>query len=106
MNAPLYKVGERVGLVSRTFPERNGEYTVRQVLGKGDKFVCRLTKDTHSWKFDRFAYILEEMCAFGSWKHEAVWYESALRKLHKPSQFSFDELMEELKVVKFDKTPV
>jgi hypothetical protein len=35
MSDPLFKVGERVGLVSVTFPERNGEYTVREVICKG-----------------------------------------------------------------------
>jgi hypothetical protein len=45
-----------------------------------------------------FGYILEETSArgsFGEW--EAIWAESALRKLHKPSKYSFDELLSEIK---------
>ena len=97
MTRALFEVGERVRLVSKTFPERNGEYTVRQVIAEGDSFTCRLTAITLIKKDDGYNYTLEETCELGSGDHEAVWAESSLRKIYPPSSFSFNQLLSELK---------
>ena len=102
MTRALFEVGERVKLVSKDFPERNGEYTVRQVIGKGESFICRLTGKTIT-KYDTgYSYSLEETCELGSYAYEAVWFESTLRKIYPPSKYSFDELLSELKQGKMD----
>ena len=102
MTRALFEVGERVKLISKNFPERNGEYTIRQVIAEDDSFTCRLTAITLIKKDDGYNYTLEETCELGSGDHEAVWAESSLRKLYPPSNFSFEELLSELKQGKMD----
>ena len=102
MSNPLFRVGEKVGLVSKSFPERNGEYTVRQVIGKGDSYTCRLTGNTFIRSTNGLAYSLEENPEMGSFEHEAIWNESALRKIHPKANKSFEQLLSELKVGKID----
>ena len=102
MSNPFFRVGEKVGLVSRSFPERNGEYTVRQVIDKGDRYTCRLTGRTFTWESSRISYALEENPEMGSFDHEAVWFESALRKMYPKANKSFEQLLSELKVGKID----
>jgi hypothetical protein len=102
MTRALFEVGERVKLVSKSFPERNGEYTVRQVIDKGDSFICRLTGRTIIKGNTGYSYSLEETCELGSYAHEAIWFESALRKIYPPSKYSFNELLSELKQGKMD----
>ena len=98
MGDPLFKVGERVGLVSKTFPERNGEYTVREVLPEGAGFTCRLTGRFLTRGGVGYGYMLEELAMNGgNTVHEKPYHESALRKLHKPSKYSFNELLSEIK---------
>ena len=106
MNTPLFKVGERVGLVSRNLPQFNGEYIVHDIFEEGDNLTCRITGMQVSVKGSGFGYRFTKVIRVPSEKYESSFDESALRKLHKPSQFSFDELMQELKVVKHDNIPV
>ena len=102
MSNPFFKVGEKVGLVSKNFPERNGEYIVRQVIGEGDSYTCRLTGRTFTWEGSRISYSLEENPEMGSFAHEAVYFESALRKTYPKANKLFEQLLSELKVGKID----
>jgi hypothetical protein len=102
MTRALFEVGERVKLVSKDFPERNGEYTVRQVISKGESFICRLTGKTITKGDTGYTYLLEETCEFGAYAHETAWREKALRKIYPPSKYSFEELLSELKQGKMD----
>lgn len=97
MSEPLFKVGELVGLVSVTWPEYNGQYHVRQVLYRNetymDKFYGALLFITES----DYAYILDGINEPHPSGREFRWKESALRKIHKVSDYSFDSLLTSLK---------
>ena len=99
MTRALFEVGERVKLVSKSFPEHNGEYTVRVLLTKDSLYFCRIvSKPFLTPSIECFSYILEENCyATGSFGQEQPWKEESLRKLYPPSNFSFEELLSELK---------
>ncbi len=101
MNTPLFKVGERVGLVSRSLPQFNGEYTVERILNPRETFRSRVSGKLFRNGSDNYSYLLNKTMVCEE-IDDVCWYESALRKIHKTSQFSFDELMQELKVGKFD----
>ena len=96
MNTPLFKVGERVGLGSKRLSQHNGEYIVHEVICQRDIYVCRLTGKKIIKTDGNFSYLMTEPLPELDGM-EAHFLESSLRKLHKPSQFSFDELMQELK---------
>ncbi len=82
---PLFQVGEEVILCSKRFPDANGEAVV----------TCRfygLSKNIHSGN------IVE------GWKYKTdvmpdrihVWEESVLRKKHKPSDQSLEDMIAEI----------
>lgn len=99
----LYEVGEVVLLRSKSAPELNGEYTVRNVVNYGENYTCRLTgaqiRNVPSTG-DLFSYILEEVIIeteIDGRTYENAWKHTALRKKHEPSQQSFKDLMTTLK---------
>lgn len=103
MNTPLFKVGELVGLVSVNRPECNGQYIVERVLDPNEVFASRNDgKYMHNGS-DFPAYLLSEIFISKYGYGEACWNESALRKIHKPSEYSYQELLTSLKET--DKIP-
>lgn len=84
----LFEVGEEVILCSKACPELNGDTRVllvevlskpaTTVLGNKESVKYRLDVDTSNLPTDWFA-------------------QSALRKKHKGSDFSFDEIVNEIK---------
>jgi hypothetical protein len=95
----LFKVGEKVGLVSITKPHLNGEYIVEGIVEGDNPFTCRITNRTLRGKgWTGYGYMLVD-CQYLDDKEgcELPWDEPALRKLHKPSKYSFDDLLSEIK---------
>lgn len=96
MNKPLFEVGEEVIAQFKYYPQNNGEYVIIEIL----------TPEQFSKEFPEFLnnsriyYRLEGLKIVGD---KSLKYttdcasESALRKKHKPSEMSFDGLMDFLK---------
>jgi len=101
MSDPLFKVGERVGLVSVTKPHLNGEYVVESIVDGCEPYVCRVTDKTKRGKdWVGYGYLLSgciTMSPCSVENCEVPWDESALRKLNKPSKYSFEQLLSEIK---------
>lgn len=83
---PKFSVGEQVVLVSKSLPQFNGIHTVEEVVDE-----CRRNLDGE-W----------EPCGYYLLHLDPAWAESALRKLPPKSDYSFDELMANLKVADKD----
>lgn len=97
MKKPLFEIGEEVILQSKTFPEYNAEYVVEEVIEKDQPVRCRLTGD-RIYSSDGYSYrfsipLLHKHYTDGT---ECLMDESALRKKHKPSELSFQELVSSL----------
>lgn len=99
MKRPLFEIGEIVILQSVSIPELNGEYTVRQVVTKGDKYSCRLSGKVKVCGVDAYYYFLHEVIADSPVYPgtEAPWLESALRKKHKGCGEDFQSMINTLK---------
>jgi len=84
-----FNLNERVLLQSKGQPELNGEYTVIEVK-YSPLCICEtskeLLKNVYIYKLDDVEGLTE------------YWAESALRKRHVPGEYSFDELMNNLKL--------
>lgn len=80
---PLFEVGEEVLLVSEV---SSGSYTISEV-----KYIDGTTLVSHTKKpFYGFAYrFLED-------NGKRSWGERLLRKKHKPSEYDFNQLIEEV----------
>ena len=94
MTQPKFAIGEEVILVSKTYPQCNGEYTVEDIqkIPPHDFFVCKWagvlfesTKESYIYKLEGHIYYLEEGI-----EGYAV-RESSLRKKHKPADDEFQE---------------
>ena len=100
-SAPLFKVGELVGLVSVNYPHLNGQYHVRAIIYSRQIYVDKFTGNTQWICTDAYpdapAYLLDELDVAKSDGTEYKWDESALRKIHKVSDYSFSELLTSLK---------
>lgn len=99
---PKYSIGEVVILQSVTYPEFNGEHTVRCVLSPETEYHCRVSnKDLRNIN-RRTSYILEDICQRYDEDYKVVreinWSESALRKKHQRGDYSFSELISTLKI--------
>lgn len=97
MVTPLFKVGEEVILKSVSCPECNGEYIVVKVLSPEEIFKSRNDGQLMRNGGTTYSYLLDEV--FQHTDHgfgEICWDESALRKKYKPSEFTFDQLMDSL----------
>lgn len=77
---PKFEVGEEVILQSIDFPECNGEYSVQEVSYFDAVGFC--------YRLDLDHKVVGRL---------DLWVESSLRKKHKPSRMSFDDLMSSLK---------
>lgn len=99
MNRPKFEVGEEVILVTKTFPEHNGERVVEAVLTRGENYTGRLTGFNVLLELDNlhtFVYLLSGKEVDPRDGLEIVWAESSLRKKHKPAEMSFSALMQSL----------
>lgn len=96
-----FNTGEVVILQSISEPQKNGEYTVRAVLYEGSEYTCRQTNRRVRKSVEGASYLLEETFTLGVSEQgdllECPWAESALRKKHDGSSFSFSQLMDTLK---------
>lgn len=97
MRKPYFHVGEEVILQSVSRPDLNGEYTVRQVLDDRETYICRATGENIRPYPEGFHYTLEEVVPLTHDGFENCWRESALRRKHKPSDDSFEQMMNKLK---------
>lgn len=101
MSEPLFKVGELVGLVSKNSPHLNGQYHVRAIIYNGQIYMDKFAGNTKWICTDESpevpAYLLDELDVAISDGTEYKWDESALRKIHKISDYSYDQLLTELK---------
>ena len=95
----LFEVGEEVILCSKAFPELNGDSVVLMSVKAGiAKFNCPHCGVDLSGKILRgMSYYLDVPSRNESHGCCAPWSESALRKKHKGSDFSFDQIMSEIK---------
>jgi hypothetical protein len=80
-----FHLNELILLQSKGQPERNGEYVVIDVKHSP---ACR-NESTGEILKDVYIYKLEGI-------EDVSWLESALRKVHKGSDFNFTELMSNL----------
>ena len=93
----LFEVGERVRRVrleSKSNPQYNGEYTVEQVYAPETLMPCKVGRGFYT--APTFSYCL----GFSyEWMNGVcdTWQQTALRKIHKPSEFTYDKLMNSLK---------
>jgi hypothetical protein len=82
MAGPLFKVGEEVILQAVNLTKYNGEHIIEDLT---------FDEDAKAWdgsSYTGYTYKLEGV---------DVWFvEPALRKKHKPSEFTFDQLMNSL----------
>ena len=78
-NGPIFKIDEEVILASPEYPEFNGEYIVH-----------RIDTDSHVYWYD-LGFSCPEDVEFGG----TLWNEGCLKKKHKPSSYSFEELINE-----------
>lgn len=95
----LFEVGEEVILCSKTFPELNGEAVVLMLVKAGAaKFNCpHCGRDLSSKRVKGKTYYLSIPSKNEDYGCCAPWAESALRKKHKGSDFSFNQIMSEIK---------
>lgn len=103
---PLFSVGEEVILQSVDLPHLNGEYIVEKILHGGEETVCHITKFIYIKSFNGmgYSYILGGLSDKNTLMSDGVtrelersWYESALRKKHKPSGDSFENMIDKIK---------
>lgn len=89
MNAK-FSVGEEVILQSKAYPEFNGEAVVLEVFcstGGVDRDGIRFIEGGYAY-----------MLTIKSPTIGRKWHEAALRKKHQPSEFTFNSLMDNLKL--------
>jgi hypothetical protein len=102
MSNPLFRVGEKVGLVSRDLPQFNGEYVVERVLDSIEVYQSRMSGELFMNKSNGTAYLLNQVFTNGRGVDDICWNESALRKIYPKANKSFEQLLSELKVGKID----
>ena len=98
MSNPLFIVGEEVILQSKDRPQLNGEYSVDAVSTADKITICRQTGEYYDFideDKDSVGYMLYPIILDDE-GFEIVWNESALRKKHKPSDQSLEELIKGL----------
>lgn len=95
----LFEVGEEVILCSKTFQELSGEAVVLRVVKLGlDRFACPHCGEERLFSLTKGkAYYLSVPSKNKDYGCCSPWAESALRKKHKGSDFSFNQIMSEIK---------
>lgn len=93
---PLFYIGEEVIL-----SEDNKTYIVDQIIKGGDTFfdrVVRYKRNTTKDSYGQYGYLLNvSFPCKNQFEGECLWAEYKLKKKNKPSEFSFTELMNNLK---------
>ena len=88
----LFEVGEEVILVSKKYPELNGDAVVIKIVSN-ETSRCPHCENLIQYDVENGYHLSikskTDCCT--------TWHESALRKKHKGSDFSFDEMMKEIK---------
>lgn len=85
MKQSLFQIGEDVVLQSQDYPNENGIQSIEQI-----RFMENPIRDTTFEELPpSFGYKLLGI--------EGWWNEKSIKKIHKPSQFSFDQLISEIK---------
>ena len=98
MKSPLFEIGENVILQSRSFPEYNGEEIIIDIRRSNDNKALTLNGiiDTGTpWGYK--LNIQHPLCGW--------WSEVALRKKHKPSEDSYESMINKLKQQDFVSCP-
>ena len=86
MREAYFEVGEEVILVSKHNPLCNGEAIVLKAV-YGEKWDYNTNKDMpDGWRYELTITVPE---------FAGLWDESALRKKHKPSEFTFEQLIKQ-----------
>ena len=96
---PLFEVGEEVILCSMHSPELNGDAVVLSVI-KPPSAEVKCPHCGRGWlrrRREGIVYYLNIESIRTKDKCCSPWRESALRKKHKGSDFSFDEMIKEIK---------
>lgn len=101
MKQPLFSIGEKVRREAATYKESNGEYIVEEVISSETMTKLHpnmeITEGSYYYKLSGFEILKIKKVskeAGGICNHS---WEGWLRKIHKPSQFSFDQLISEIK---------
>lgn len=95
----LFSVGEEVILCSEVRPDLKGEDTIYKVLKKGDIHTCRGSGKQMRLLKRPLGYILETPF-LDEEGIEYFWEQKSLRKKHRPSTESFNEMMRNLNTIK------
>ena len=91
---PLYYVGEEVIL-----SEDGNTYIVEEIVSPGQTFLDRVVKYRRNTTHNKgFGYLLNvSFKSKTNYEWECLWAEWKLKKKHKPSEKSFDQLISEIK---------
>ena len=90
----LFEVDEEVIICSKSHPDSNGEAVVLSIIKGGDLVMCEHCKTTTRIKGHGYGYYLNVIPSSSCCN---PWGEKTLRKKHKGSDFSFDEIIKEIK---------
>lgn len=99
MKQPLFKIGEEVIAIFKHYPESNGRYVITEVLtnSQAKQEISR----SSNFKCDFYYRLNGLLIVWAEGTGRELRFdlagEPALRKIHKPSQFSFDQLISEIK---------
>lgn len=99
MKQPLFKIGEEVIAIFKHYPESNGRYVITEVLtnSQAKQEISR----SSNFKCDFYYRLNGLLIVWAEGTEREMRFdlagEPALRKIHKPSQFSFDQLISEIK---------
>ena len=101
-STPKFAIGEVVIVQCVSFPNYNGEHTIKDILQKGDIYFDRLAGkmlrtvpiDGYSHRASPFGYIMEAVLNDTD-GYEVIYDESVLRKKHQPGELSWEELLNE-----------
>lgn len=101
MNRPLFSIGEDVLVKSKNYSHVDGEYRVKEIL-TSEEACIRATGDLgHVKSFPGEYYYVLSGLLFEDKNIKTVKYDfmnqRSLRKIHKPSQLTFEQLISEIK---------
>lgn len=92
----LFEVGEEVIICSKSHPDSNGEAVVLSIIKGGDSVMCEHCGTATRIKGHGYGYYLNVIPSSSCCK---PWGEKALRKKHKGGDFSFNEMLNEIKSI-------
>lgn len=95
---PYFSVGEEVILCSNDYPQYNGCQVIEGVYASGEIVKCRITG--YCGPSSDLGYRISGICIQSDNGKEGLWRQSVLRKKHKPSDQSFQELIKSTRELK------